>query len=63
MHDRGSDGASYCEPKKKYMSLKFYTLKKPGIRIFYPKKYKTLYLNTDSILIYTIKQTLDLKNM
>ena len=39
---------------KKYMSLKLYTQKKiPGIKIFYPKKYKTV-----SILIYSIKQTL-----
>ena len=36
------------------MSLKFYTEKIPGIKIFYPKKYKTQHLNT----VYSIRQTL-----
>ena len=36
----GSDGGSYCEPKK-YISLKFYAQKNTWHQNFLPKKYKT----------------------
>ena len=39
IHDRGSDGPSYCKPKN-YTSLKINTPKIPGIKISYPKKYR-----------------------
>ena len=37
----------HIENPKIYMSLKFYAQKITGIKIFYPKKYKTKYLNTE----------------
>ena len=41
IHNGKSDGASYCKPKK-YMSLKFYIPKIPGIKIFNPQKIQDL---------------------
>lgn len=55
IQDGGSDGASYCKPKKNTWAWNFTPLKIPGIKIFYPKKKTRL---STSILIYSIKQTL-----
>ena len=47
IHDGGSDGASYCEPKK-YMSLKFYTPQKNlASKFSSPKNTRLIILNTD----------------
>ena len=37
----------YSNPRRVYMSLKFYTQRIPG-KISHPKNYKTKYLSTDS---------------
>ena len=37
----GSDGASYCKPKKYTQAWNFGPKKIPGIKISNPKKYKT----------------------
>ena len=53
IHEMGSDGASYCEPKK-YTSLKFYTQKNTWHQnILPPKNTRLNYLNTD-LFIHSI---------